>query len=202
VGYAGSAKLYAFRSESNYAGTRWRCFVNKEGGGWGFIMNGSGGDIRFPTVPPGGAHTTWFDNNTVISGELKTWEDQNGGTPKTLVSGVPDHDPAMVMGATYPDWIALDTYPLANGYQYLSLFHFPTKTFVPVTRLKNTAPSGIFRVDYHVRVNRNGRVLSFDSSHGGNGRQLYIVNIGHILDNPPGGSPPPPPRRTSAPASP
>ncbi|MBN1674184.1 MAG: hypothetical protein JXR37_24255, partial [Kiritimatiellae bacterium] len=188
AGYTGSANIYAFRSESNYSGSRWRCVVKADGAaGWGFIMNGDGGDVRFPTVPPSGAHTTWLDNDTVISGELKTWEDENGGTPKTLVTGVPDNDPAMVMGTTYPDWVALDTYPLSNGYQYLTLFHLPTQTFVPLARLKNAAPSGVYRVDLHVRSSRDGRTLSFDSSHEGSGRQLYLVDIGYILDNPPQG---------------
>ena len=58
--------------------------------------------------------------------------------------------------------------------------------FFFLARLKSGAPAnGIHRVDLHARTSRDGRLVSVDSSHEGLGRQMYIAQIGHILDHPP-----------------
>jgi len=89
------------------------------------------------------------------------------------------------------DWVLTDTYVL-NGYQYLYLFHVPTKKLILLGKFKlilngveQKQSPGIFRVDLHPRFSPNGRMVSFDSSHEGLGRQIYIMDIGYIIDNPP-----------------
>jgi hypothetical protein len=93
-------------------------------------------------------------------------------------------DPTFVSG-TGGNVVLGDTYAI-DGFQHLFLFHRPSRLFVPLAKLKTTAPdNGIHRVDLHARTSRDGRTVSIDSSHEGLGRQLYIVPIGHILDHPP-----------------
>ena len=58
-----------------------------------------------------------------------------------------------------------------------------------LAKLKSTAPNGVYRVDLHPRLSRSGRMVSIDATHEGLGRQMYIIDIGHILDHPPGEMP-------------
>jgi hypothetical protein len=65
------------------------------------------------------------------------------------------------------------------------MYHRPTKLFVPLAKLRTTAPDGIHRVDLHPRFSRNGRMVSIDSTYEDLGRQMYIIDISNIVDNPP-----------------
>ena len=87
------------------------------------------------------------------------------------------------------NWVVSDTYVDARGYQYLFLHHVPTKLFVPLAKLKSTLlvdlNTDCCRVDTHPRLSRDGRLVCFDASIEGLGRQMYIIDIGYILDHPP-----------------
>jgi hypothetical protein len=86
------------------------------------------------------------------------------------------------------EWIISDTYAI-HGFQYLFLFYQPTKVFVPLAKLRcdrrMDIGDGEHRVDLHPRLSRDGRMVSIDATHEGLGRQLYVMDISAILDNPP-----------------
>ena len=80
-------------------------------------------------------------------------------------------------------WILNDTYPdsqrLQNPYLYnvASGKRFPLGHFYSPPQYK-----GERRCDTHPRSSRDGRKIVIDSPHGGNGRQLYLIDISEIVD--------------------
>ena len=131
---------------------------------------------------------------TIFEGRFFSFFNDDGTGKVTQRLAVVDAniDPTFLPGSG-GDWVLGDTYALKSGgvkgdrdgFQHLFLFHRPSRLFVPLAKLKNTAPKGIFRVDLHARTTRDGRTVSIDSSYEGLGRQMYLVDIGHILDKPP-----------------
>jgi Tol biopolymer transport system component len=46
--------------------------------------------------------------------------------------------------------------------------------------------TGEWRCDLHPRVSPDGRTVAIDSAHGGNGRQIYLLDISEALPTPMG----------------
>jgi hypothetical protein len=186
-GYTGDTDLYFFREGWNPSGSRFLAFLKNSSRptltqGWSISADGK--DIRFLYDEP--SHHVWRDDDEVLEGNRFVLHRDDGRTRSAVkLADVPENCDPTFLPAPHGDWILADTYPLANGYQYLFLFHLPTKLYVPLAKLKNTAQPGIHRVDFHSRTSRDGRLVSFDSSHEGKGRQMYVVDIGYILDHPP-----------------
>ena len=185
-GYKGKTNLYFFREGWNPSGTRFIAFLKNADrptytGGWSISADGS--DVRLFYMTP--SHHAWLDDNTILEGHyFSIYKDDGSGKPQRVapVGGNVNFDTNVLPGG---QWFLLDTYPL-DGYQHVLLYHRPTKLFVPLARLKNTAQvSTIHRVDIHARTTHDGRTVCIDSSHENLGRQMYLIPIGHILDNPP-----------------
>lgn len=79
-------------------------------------------------------------------------------------------------------WILNDTYPDQARLQHPYLFHVPTGQRYPLGHFHSPpAYTGEWRCDNHPRSSPNGRLACIDSPHGGNGRQLYLIDLEPVL---------------------
>jgi hypothetical protein len=188
-GRPSSGCLYIFREGWNPSGTRFIAFVKDPENGFdkAFSMAANGTDVRYLYDRP--SHHEWRDDDWILDGRgYYLYRDDGSGTAKSRLFESSQNGHVSYLPAPHDDWIVSDTYAI-EGFQYLFMYHIPTRRFVPLAKLKSTAPGSIYRVDLHPRFSPNGRTISIDATHEGLGRQMYILDVGPILDNPPGGEP-------------
>ncbi len=79
-------------------------------------------------------------------------------------------------------WILNDTYPDKQRLQHPFLYQIKTGKRFPLGDFR-TPPeyTGEFRCDTHPRSSRNGLKVTIDSPHGGNGRQIYLLDVSSIV---------------------
>jgi hypothetical protein len=193
-----SGGLYFFREGWNPSGTRFIAFVKDPENNLfeAYSVAANGTDVRYLYHNP--SHHSWRDDEHIIDFGKHTppaggaprngyfvFQDDGSGRARELLWTVDFDGHNSYVPNTGNDWIVSDTYSL-NGFQHLFLYHTRAKRFVPLAKLKSTAGEGIHRVDLHPRVSRDGRLISIDATHEGRGRQMYAMDISHIIDNPPG----------------
>ena len=80
------------------------------------------------------------------------------------------------------DWILNDTYPDENRLQHPYLYEVSSGRRVPLGHfLSPPEYKGEWRCDNHPRFSPDGTKVVIDSPHGGNGRQLYLIDIAGIV---------------------
>lgn len=86
---------------------------------------------------------------------------------------------------TNNEWILNDTYPQGDGrLQELYLYHVPTKRKVVLGKFHEPKKyTKEWRNDLHPKASRDGKWVIFDSTHGGDGRQMYMIKIDTIVQN-------------------
>jgi hypothetical protein len=85
--------------------------------------------------------------------------------------------------ATDNAWILNDTYPDRQRRQTPYLFHVPTGRRQDLGHFHSPPEyTGEWRCDTHPRSSNDGRLVTIDSPHGGSGRQLWLLEVGAILD--------------------
>jgi hypothetical protein len=78
-------------------------------------------------------------------------------------------------------WILNDTYPDKERNQNPYLFQVATGKRIPLGHFQSPREyTGEWRCDTHPRFSPNGRKVVIDSPHGGNGRQLHLIDISGI----------------------
>jgi hypothetical protein len=199
--------LYFFREGWNPSGTRFIAFVKAEGLNEGYSISADGQDVRH--LYRGPSHHAWRDDEHIFDfgahippgGEAPRdgyflFKDDGSGQAKEMLWaptasggkwGWNGH--GSYLPAQQGDWIVSDTYVDARGFQYLFLYHVPSKLFVPLARLKSTLAVDLntdcCRVDTHPRFTRDGRLVCIDASIEDLGRQMYVIDVAYIVDHPP-----------------
>lgn len=80
------------------------------------------------------------------------------------------------------DWVLNDTYPNREREQNPYLYHIPSGRRTWLGHFRSPKEySGEWRCDNHPRSSRDGKLVCIDSPHGGNGRQLYLIDISEIV---------------------
>ena len=200
--------LYFFREGFNPSGNRFIAFVKdsreQEPGREqtrteGFSMNIDGSDVKYLYREP--SHHFWINDNEIMDNGFHSdpetgdrvrgyfrFVDDGSGQPIEKYFDAPNGHITLHPNG---DWILTDTYNI-DGYIYLYMYHIPTKKLVPLNRLAYKLGGylfpynpGLLRVDLHPRFSPDGKHIAIDSSHEGFGRQIYMIDIGQIIDNPP-----------------
>jgi len=79
-------------------------------------------------------------------------------------------------------WILNDTYPDKERNQNVYLYNVVTGKKVTLGRFYSPPQyKGEWRCDTHPRFSPDGRSVVIDSPHGGNGRQMYLIDISAIV---------------------
>lgn len=79
-------------------------------------------------------------------------------------------------------WILNDTYPDKNREQHVYLYEVATGRRIPLGAfLSPKEYAGEWRCDTHPRFSLDGKKVTIDSPHGGNGRQLYLIDLSGIV---------------------
>lgn len=78
-------------------------------------------------------------------------------------------------------WILNDTYPDGERKQHVYLYNVATNKRVPLGQFYSPPEyQGEWRCDTHPRFSPDSRSVVIDSPHGGNGRQMYLIDISAI----------------------
>jgi hypothetical protein len=168
---------------------RWRGIPERSG--WRTRMITASADGREPHVLISSDHVShfgWRDKDHILcycslDGQAMDWSfrlirDRDSHTE--VVSGMPldDGHCSYLPGG---EWILCDTYPGRGRRQRPYLLHVPTARRFDLGGFY--APrryEGEWRCDLHPRFSPDGKWVAVDSAHGGNGRQVYLVDIGSV----------------------
>jgi hypothetical protein len=161
-----SNRFYIFREGCNPSGTRFITFVKDPENklSEAYSMSADGADVRYLYRNP--SHHAWLNDEYVFDfGRHKPpggdkeirgyflFKDDGSGTAKELLwpvnvdDGFGGDGHGSFVPGTRGQWIISDTYNI-HGFQYLFLFHRPTKQFVPLAKLKCSRPNDVHRVEY------------------------------------------------------
>ena len=115
-------------------------------------------------------------------GGFCVFEDKPDGGNVEIVGGNKMYNDGHCVYLPGNEWILNDTYPDRQRMRTLFLYHIASDRIVVLGRFYNAPEyTGEWRVDLHPRVSPDGRLVVVDSPHSGEGRQMHMIDISHIV---------------------
>jgi hypothetical protein len=154
-----------------------------------FTCAPDGSDLRCIINTGMASHFIWRDPNHILvwarhashGDKFYVVEDREGGRFEVIAPDVMTRDGH----CTYlpdRDWIVNDTYPDAKREQTVYLYHLPTGRRVELGRYFSPPEyTGEWRVDTHPRHSPDGKTITIDTPHTGEGRQIHLIDISRIV---------------------
>lgn len=155
-----------------------------------FTANLNGKNVYLLDPSGNTSHFIWKDKNHItawthpIGEENGFWEFEDK-TNKIRQVGkgimtVNGHN--TFLPGTKNEWILNDTYPQGeNREQIPYLFHEKTSQKIELGRFHEPREYiGEWRCDTHPRASNDGKLICIDSTHKGNGRQMYLIDISSL----------------------
>lgn len=172
---------------------RWR--GEAEGAGWKTRMLTVGADGRdlHVLIPSGRvSHFVWRDASHILAyagfgSDPKAWRFQvfrDRSAESEVIEGMlPVDGHCTYLPARNDAWILCDAYPDKDRNQNPYLLRIADRRRIPLGRFHSPPEyKGEWRCDLHPRASRDGRTVCIDSPHGGQGRQLHVLDIGQLAD--------------------
>lgn len=167
---------------------RWRCGGQQGFGTRMLTARADGTDIHIVDDYGRTSHFIWRDDRHILAW---AWHPGHGnafylyedGTDKVEVVGkevMTKNGHCSYLPGN--NWILNDTYPDRKRKQHVYLYNVKTGKKVPLGAFYSPPQyQGEWRCDTHPRFSPDGCSVVIDSPHGGNGRQMYLINISEIV---------------------
>ena len=177
-GHTPPAKLCFNHIKWSPDGKRFLFYCHEEGaygGIFAYTAAADGSAIRRLAENP--THYTWRNAGELLlysGGAFRLFRDNESGHGDIMWRARDGHPSFLPDG----QWIVVDTYPFGRAReQFLYLFDLQCRKIVELGHFHSPSEyRGAWRCDLHPRVSPDGSMIAIDSTHGGNGRQIYVID--------------------------
>ena len=155
-----------------------------------FTGNTDGGDLYMLTDSGYFSHFIWKTDDIITAhaapkrGDKRAFYEFTDETNKARLIGEEKMDRNghnTYVPGTNQEWILNDTYPDDNREQTLYIYHVPSDRKVVLGKFYEPPQfDGEWRCDLHPKCN-DGKHVIFDSTHEGDTRQMYMVDISSVV---------------------
>lgn len=170
---------------------RWR--GEAEGSSWKtrMLTVGADGKDLHVLIPSGRvSHFVWRDPAHILAyagfgSDPKAWRFQvfkDRSAESEVIEGMlPVDGHCTYLPAHHDAWILCDAYPDKERNQNPYLLRIADRRRIQLGRFRSPPEyKGEWRCDLHPRASCDGRLVCIDSPHGGQGRQLYALDLGDL----------------------